>query len=307
MAGKTKELRTAASAGSQLAGWARQGIESFMAAQKILLDLTAQQNALVIGMLRESLSKPLLPGDTIAEMTDQGVQNLSAAGKILLDLAAGGTDLVVDGVKDAVPLPLAAGTLANLLRHRVVTFIDLQKRLLEAAAEQTHEAAESYREGKGLTAAGASMAKLARRGIETIVETEKEFLDMASHEVSAATKAGDESRKAAPERFKVLKQMVKEGGEICLDAQKKLLNLAIEQMESVGEVAGKRVEAARKEARTSWGNLTEKSVQNLVTAEKSLMDLVVKPVKGQTAERKRKAHRSRPKPKVEVIEEHDAA
>ena len=106
MAAKTKESGNAHSPASQLAGWARQGIDSFMAAQKILLDLTAQQNALVIGMLRENLSKPLFwPGDAIATIADKGVQNISAAGKILLDLAGDGTELVVDGVKEVVPLP----------------------------------------------------------------------------------------------------------------------------------------------------------------------------------------------------------
>ena len=133
---------------------------------------------------------------------------------------------MVDRVKEAVPLPMPAGTVANLLRHRLVTLLDLQKRLLEAAAEQTHEAAESYREGKGLVAAGASVAELARRAIENLVETEKKFLDLAVHEVSAKTES--EGHKSVQERYKVLTQLVREGGEKYIDAQQKLLNLAIE-------------------------------------------------------------------------------
>ena len=74
MAAKIKESENAHSPASQLVGWARQGIDSFVAAQKILLDLTAQQNALVIGMLRENLSKPLYwPGEAIATIADKGV------------------------------------------------------------------------------------------------------------------------------------------------------------------------------------------------------------------------------------------
>ena len=186
--------------------------------------------------------------------------------------------------------------MANLLRHRLVTLLDLQKRLLEAAAEQTHEAAESYREGKGLMAAGASVAELARRGIESLVETEKKFLDLAVHEVSAA-KADGEGHKPAQERYKVLTQLVREGGEKYIDAQQKLLNLAIEQMESAGKTAGKRVESVRNEARTSLGELTEKSVRNFATAQKSLMELVTKPAKAKAAppERKRKASHVRPR------------
>ena len=92
MAGKSNELGNAHSPANRLAGWARQGIDHFVAAQKILLDLTAQQNALMIGMLREKLSKPRSwPGDEIATIADKGVQDISAAGKILLDLVGGGT------------------------------------------------------------------------------------------------------------------------------------------------------------------------------------------------------------------------
>jgi len=300
---KSKETRVAPSPADQLVSWARQGIESFMAAQKILLDLTAQQNALVIGMVRERLSKPRFrPGPAIARAADKGVENMTAAGKILLDLAAGETALVVDGLNQALPLPRVAGTVAKVVRHRVTTLIDMQKHLLDAAAEETHTVAESYRAGKGLTAAGASAIELARRGIETLVETEKKFLDLAAHEVAVAAKGDGEDRKPARARHKALAELAREGGEKYIEAQKKLLNLAIEQMESGGEVASERFEAAQTEARSSWGSLTEKSVRNLVTAQKSLMDLIVKPAKASPTEKKRKSVRVRPRRKVVAVE-----
>jgi len=308
MPAKIRQSEQVDSPVSQLAGWARQGIDTFMAAQKILLDLAAQQNALVIGMVREGLSRPRVrPGDAIAKIADDTVQNLTNMGKILLDLVVGETELVVDGVKEAVPLPVAANTLANLLRHRLVTFLDMEKRLLEAAAEQTHAAAESYQEGKGLLAAGASMAELARRGIESIVETEKQFLDLAADEVTAATEGDGNGRKPAAGLYKVLTHLAREGGEKYIDAQKQLLHLAVEQMESVGKAAGKRAEAPRGEARAALGDLTEKSVRNLVEAEKSLMDLVAKPAKTTPKVRKRKAPRVRPKPPVEDLGESETA
>jgi len=105
----------------------------------------------------------------------------------------------------------------------------------------------------------------------------------------------------------VLTEMMRESSEIAIEAQKKLLNLAIQQMESAGEIAGKRVEAARAEARTSWDNLTKKSVRNFATAQKSLMDLVVKPVKASPTDKKRKAARVRPKRNVGPVEAHEAA
>jgi len=294
-----------------LVGWARQGIESFMAAQKILLDLTAQQNALVIGMLRERLSEPPRPGVALSKIADKGIENVANAGKILLDLAAAETELMVQGVKEVVPLPVTAGTLANVWRHRVITLIDLQKRFLETAAKQTHAAAESYQEGKGLVAAGTTMAGLVRQTFENLVANERKFLDMVVHEVSAANGEEPETHKPARERYKVVAQMARESGEKYIEAQKKLLNLAVEQMESVGKGAAGVVRSTREAAtRTSLGELTEKSVRNFVSAQKSLMDLVTKSEKATPAprvERKRKAARVRPKPSKEKAEEQAVA
>jgi hypothetical protein len=233
---------------NRLAGWARQGTESFVAAQKTLLDLTAQQNALVFGMVRERLGKPRFrPDVAIAQIADTGVEHFTTAGKILLDLAAGETALVVDGFKEGLRLPAVARSVVDVVRHRVDTLIGMQKRLLDVAAEQTHALAESYREGKVLMA-GASLAELAQRGIESFVETEKKFLDLVVHEVTAATKADKEHRKPAQERSKVLTQLAREGVEKYIDAQKKLFHLAIEQMESTGKATGELLEGAREVA-----------------------------------------------------------
>jgi hypothetical protein len=276
---REKKAPRASPPSNPLMGWARQGIESFVAAQKIVLDLAAQENALVFGMVREQFGTPLFrPGAMLAGMADKGVKNFTTAGKILLDFAAGETALVVDGVKEGLRLPVPAAAAAEVLRHRMETLVGMQKRLLEVAAEETHAMAESYQEGQGL-AAGAKVAELARRGIETFVESEKKFLDLAAHEVSAATNGGKPSAKPR-ERMEVLTKLAREGTEKYVDAQKRLLDLAIEQLEAVSEAKDGRKMAARKPVQHSWGELTEKSVKNLVAAEKSLLDLAIKPKKG---------------------------
>ena len=227
----------ASSPAGWLAGWARQGIESFVAAQKILLDLTAHENALVIGAIRERLNvAKTQPGAIMIQFADKGVENLTAAGKILLDLAAGETALVTEGVKDAFSLPPVADSVANVIRHRVDTLVDMEKHLLDAVAEQTHAAVESYEQGNGLKAA-AEFAEVARRGIVDFVDTEKKFLDLAAEEVTAAGKAEKNGRKTPRERSKVLTDLAKEGVEKYIDAQKKLLNLAIHEMEAATKPA----------------------------------------------------------------------
>jgi hypothetical protein len=85
--------------------------------------------------------------------------------------------------------------------------------------------------------------------------------------------------KAPRERMKVLTEMTRDGVEKYAEAQKKLVNLAIEQMEKIGKGKGDHKEAARKPAQELLGELTEKSVKNLVTAEKSLLELAMKPRK----------------------------
>jgi hypothetical protein len=281
------------SPGNLLTGWARQGVQSFVAAQKILMDLAAQENAMLIGMVRERLNKPgFRPGVSMAGLAEKGVENLANAGKILLDLAACETSLAVDGLKEGLRLPMAAEAMAEVARHRVDTFIELQKNLLDATAEQAHAVAESYREGEKVRAA-ANVAELARRGIEGFVESEKKFLDLAAQEVSAVTKGDKRAHKAPKERMEVLTKVMREGAEKYMETQKKLMELALEQLEETAKPSRGHKVAGHKDMPPMWNELTEKSVKNFVNAEKSLLDLAMKPMKGPGHEDGRKATRLR--------------
>lgn len=263
----------------RLASWVRQGVESFAAAQRILLDLTAQQNALAIGVLRERLPR-LRPVASLIDMGNRAIAGLAGAGDILLDLAASETAVAADGVKEALRLGPAGSAVADIVRHRTVTLIEMQRRLLDGVAAQMHDVAASYEEGKGLTG-GASIGELARRAMEGFVETEKKFLDLVSEEVDAAVE-GAPARKPARDRSKVLTQLAREGVEKYIDAQKELLELAIQRFGANGKGSRERAEAARaakEELRTSFAELTRKSVKNFVNAEKSLLEVAVKPPK----------------------------
>ena len=275
-----------ASPDSVLTGWARQGIQSFVAAQKILMDLAAQENALLIGMAREGLSKPgARIGAVTAGIAEKGVKNLATVGKILLDLAADETALAVEGVKEGFRLPAPAGAIAEVVRHRVDTIIEMQKILLDATAGQAHAVAQSYREGEKLLAP-AHVAELAERGLKGFVENEKKFLDLAAQEATAAAKGEKRTGKGPRERMEVFTSMAREGAEKYIETQKKLLELAIEQLEETAKTRRDHKESAKKEAQPLWGELTEKSVKNLVTAEKSLLDLAMRPIHGREAGRK---------------------
>jgi len=229
----------------------------------------------------------------VIHIADKGIENLTAAGKILLDLAAGETALVTEGLKDAFPLPPAADSVANVIRHRVDTLVDMEKHLLDAVAEQTHAVAESYGDGNGLKAA-VQFAEVARRGIVDFVDTEKKFLDLAAEEVNAAGKTEKNGRKTVRDRSKVLTDLAKEGVEKYIDAQKKLLNLAIHEVEAATKPAP---DPAVEAERTSLAELTQKGVTNFVTAQKSLMDLAIKPIRTAAAAEAKPKSARRPRRK----------
>jgi hypothetical protein len=306
MKARDKKEPQTASPGSFLTNWAHQGVQSFVAAQKILMDLAAQENALLIGMVRERIGKPAFqPVVSLAGLAEKGVENLANAGKILLDLAAGETALAVDGLKEGLRLPIAAGAVAEVVRHRVDTLIALQKALLDATAEQTHAVAESFRGGGNMLAA-ANVAEFARRGIEGFVESEKKFLDLAAQEVTAATKGDKRAHKPPRERMEVLTEVAREGVEKYIEMQEKLLELAIKQLEETAKAGREHKEKARKEMQPLLGELTEKSVKNFVNAEKSLLDLAMKTRKGPGREDGWKASRHHRAAKREKAGAHEA-
>jgi hypothetical protein len=101
--------------------------------------------------------------------------------------------------------------------------------------------------------------------------------------------------------------MAREGVEKYVEAQKKLLHLAIDQLEPIGEATGESFKAVQKEARASFAELTQKSVRNFVSAQKSLLDLAVKPVKGPVKAEMPKPVRGRARRRRAAVETHEAA
>jgi len=198
----------------------------------------------------------------------------------------------VEGVKEGLRLPAPAAAMAEVVRHRVGTFVEMQKNLLDATADQAHAVAKSLREGEQPLSA-LHFVELARRGFEGFVESEKKFLELASQEVSAATKGEKRASKAPKERLEVLTNVAREGAEKYVETQKKLIDLTIEQLEETAKASREHREGARKEALSSWGELTEKSVHNFVAAEKSLLELASKRMEGVGHEKGRKGTKSR--------------
>src|SRR4051794_21378750 len=127
--------------------WIRQGTEGFIATQKILLDLAAQQNALALTILKEriGLSLPNVTGALI-DLFGKSIHNFMEAQRILLDIAARENHIIVDGLKPGYAGTMAEG-LAEVVRRGMDNFIAAQKLFLNQLEEQTDGVVTDYKAG----------------------------------------------------------------------------------------------------------------------------------------------------------------
>src|SRR5579862_1742868 len=114
----TQKSKPAPTLATTLAQWTRQGMESFVATQKILLDLAAQQNSLALGFVRERVNfSPLRPITAMVDLAGQGIANFVAAQKILLNLAVEQNGLLLQGVRDGLGLAGTPALMTDAIRE----------------------------------------------------------------------------------------------------------------------------------------------------------------------------------------------
>jgi len=263
-----------ASLASTLAGWARQGMESFVATQKILLDLTAQQNSLALGFVRERINfSPLRPLTGMVELAGQSLANFVAAQKILLDLAAGENALLQAGIKEGLGLSGVPAALTDAWRDGVNAFVGMQKKFLDMVNNQSQAAITAFKEGKPFE--GKNLGEVARESVENFVHTQKKFLDLVT-DVTHAETNGKARKGAKPAAQVKLTELAKDGMDKFVDSQKKLLDLATNQIEGAMKAAGELVRPSP-EPSTSLGDFARRGIENFINAQKSLLDVAMKP------------------------------
>src|ERR1022692_4443509 len=143
---------------STLAHWARQGMESFVATQKILLDLAAQQNSLTLGFVRERVNfSPLRPLTGMVDMAGQSMANVVAAQNALMQT----------GVKEGLGLSGMPAAMTDAIREGVNAFVAMQKKFLDMVNQQSQAAVEAIKEGKPFE--GKDLAEITRESVENFV------------------------------------------------------------------------------------------------------------------------------------------
>lgn len=260
---------------SLLTGWAQQGVQSFFATQRILLDMAMRQNASVMHSVRQQLSDPHhSPAAILGELAGDGVSNFIEGQKVLLELGQKQNEILMTGVKERVGDWPAARAVTDLVRRSVDTFVDMQQEFLKIAGKQTHTWLAAAKAGKPYQSE--DLVELARVGMEKFVEAQKQFMDVIAEETAHAT--GQKHANGGKKTKKVdLSAVAREATESFIEAQKKLVDLAGQQMNTNVKAAGKALELLKPFPFVPLADLTREGVKSYVDAQRALMDVMVKP------------------------------
>jgi len=274
-----------------LSGWAQQGVQTFFATQRILLDLAMRQNANVMHAVREQMSDPHhSPAAILSEVAGEGMSNFIEGQKVLLELGKQQNEILMNGVKERVgdcPRRMAA---IDLLRRSVDTFIHMQQEFLKIAEKQTHTWVEAVKGGKPYQPE--HLVDLAREGMDNFVKAQKQFLDVVASETTKIT--GNKHPEGVKKMKKTeLAEIARQTTESFIEAQKKLVDVAGQQMNANVKTAGKTLELMRPFPFLPLAELTREGVKSYVDAQKALMDVIAKP-NGREHAGKTEHHAKRP-------------
>ena len=261
---------------SMLAGWLKQGTESFFASQRILLDLVMRQNADTISAFQGRLTEARhIAGTAVTEMAGEGIANFIAAQRVLLNLAQREKEILTTVVKERIGGPAPVAALTDLFSRGVDTVIGMQQHLLTLAARQTDEWMDATKSGEPFE--GLQLTALARESMETFVRSQKKFLDVLAEETAHAT--GKETNgKAHPAAKKTeLTELARQSAEAYIDAQKKLLDVATQQLKVNAKTAREAIGAMNPLPAETLGELLKYTVAGLVESGQELLDVMAKP------------------------------
>jgi len=271
---------------SLLSGWAQQGVQSYFATQRILLDLVMRQNATVMHVLRDRLSNPHhSPTTLVTELAGEGMSNLMEAQRVLLDLTHHQNQIIMNGVKERIGGSSAALALADLLRRSVDTSIELQQKFLKIADKQTQSLVDAAKTGKALKSE--TLVELAREAMEDFVHAEKQFLDVVAEETAKAT-SGKHVNGARKAKKTELTELARQATDSFIEAQKKLFDVAGQQMNANLKTASKTMDVVGPLPIVPFSDLTREGVKSFVDAQKALMEVMTKRHDGVKAGRPKK-------------------
>ncbi len=260
---------------SILSGWAEQGVQSFFATQRILMDLAMRQNANVMHAIRQQLNDPHhSPTAVLSDVAGDSMTNFIEGQKILLNLGKQQNEILMAGVKERVGDWPPGQAVTDLLRRSVDAFIHMQQEFLNIAEKETHSWVESAKAGKPYNPE--HLVSVARESMGNFVKAQKQFLDIINEEIAKATN-GKHTNGVKKVKKTELTEMARQAAESFIDAQKKLVDVAGKQINANVKTVGNAMELLRPFPFVPVTDLTREAVKSYVDAQKALMDAVVKP------------------------------
>ncbi|MEO8598077.1 MAG: hypothetical protein ABI759_32455 [Candidatus Solibacter sp.] len=260
---------------SMLAGWLKQGTESFFASQRILMDLVMRQNAHTIGAFQGRIVEARdIASTAVTEMAGEGISNFIAAQRVLLNLAQRENEILTAVVKERIggPAPVAAAT--DLFSRGVETIIGMQQHLLTLAARQADQWIDATKSGEPFE--GLQLSALARESMATFVRSQKKFLDVLAEETAHATGAETNGKTHAGRKTE-LTELARQSAEAYIDAQKKLLDVVAQQLKVNAKTAKEAIGAINLLPAETLGELVRHTMEGLVESEQDLLNVMVKP------------------------------
>ena len=258
---------------SLLSGWVQQGMESFFATQRILVDVAMRQNASAMKAMRDSLSdSEHSPVALLTELVVEGTANYIDAQRILLDLVQQENEILMDGVKERVNGSNGAVAMTNLVRRTIDNFVDMQHEFLTMAGKHSQEWMQDAKNGKPFDRE--RLVEVAREGMENFVNAQKRFLDVIAEEATLATSDRHEKPGKAGKKTDVA-ILARESANALVDAQKKLLDVASAQMKANLKVANRSADMLAP-FRLPLAKLTGEGVKTFVDREKAMIDSMMK-------------------------------
>lgn len=253
---------------SLLMGWTQQGIDSFLATQKILADFATRKATGAIEGLRDGMSGPEnSPTAILTELAVEGTASLTEAQRVLLNLVEQENDIVMGAIAERVEGYGPAASVANRLRRGIDTLVNMQQEFLTITSKHMQTRLKSNEAPNAECLVDAT-----RDAMDNFVRSQKKLLDVIV-EGGAKPKSGKAEEKKKAE----ISGIAREAASSFIDAQKNLLDLAGQQVNVNLQVAGKLAEMANLLRLNPLPTITGDSVKSFVDAEKAVLDTIIKP------------------------------
>jgi hypothetical protein len=255
-------------------GWVQQGVENVFATERNFFELAMRKSADAMKILREGVSAPEhSPVAILTELAVEGTSSFMKAQRILLNLAQQENEIVLGGVKERVSASVPATAATDLVRRTIDTFLDMHREFLKITSKQTVDWLEQAGKGKY---GGTHTVDLMREAMENFVAAQKKFLDVIAQETTRLTTGKSDKAAKVVKKIKLAK-LARDASNAFIEVQKKLLDLAGQQMNVNLKAATRTLELLEPFRLLPMTNITGEGVKRFVDAEKAMIHSMIKP------------------------------